>query len=48
MFELLPQNNQSVRFYTMRGAGHFVFRERPREFAWLVGEFIRFWSGERT
>ena len=47
LFELLSQTNPSVRFYTVRGAGHFVFRERPREFAWLIGEFIRFWSGER-
>ena len=47
LFELLSQSNPNVRFYTVRGAGHFAFREQPREFAWLLSEFIRFWSGER-
>ena len=45
LFELLSQTNPNIRFYIVDKAGHFPYREHPREFNELVTSFVRHWNG---
>jgi 2-hydroxy-6-oxonona-2,4-dienedioate hydrolase len=43
LFELVGSRNSNARLYVTNGAGHFHYREQPREFCRIVSEFIAAW-----
>lgn len=45
LFDLMRANNDRTRMITTNRAGHFHYRERPKEFSYNVRNFVEFWRG---
>ena len=48
LFDLMRANNDRTRMIVTNGAGHFHYRERPREFSYNVRNFLEFWRGIKS